>query len=204
MSLPLETWDQADGRWDAGFWDGATPNQNNTMPVQNISAEFTEQGLTDLKADIVALNPQFPMLVTLTDSERMSLQRVAAGREVFCETAFTGAGTFPTVVPGFMSAVDWGKDENYFVQLGQLEVLIEALLAKVQDTKAAVGAERYRQARKFYEAVKSAKEDVPGLQALYETLKAQFEGQGPGGGNGEEEEEGGSEGSGGSGENPTP
>lgn len=155
------------------------------MPTQNISATFTAQQLTDLKADIEALAPQFPALITLTEAERKSLPRVGAGRETFCETSFNGAGAFPSVAPVFLTAAEWAKDETYFDQLAQVEVLLAALLGKVQDTKQAVGAERYRQARKFYEAVKAAREDVPGLQSLYETLKEQFEGQG---GSGEEEE----------------
>jgi hypothetical protein len=151
------------------------------MPIQNISAEFTTQQLADLKADIEALNPQFPVMVTLTDAERSKLQRVAAGREAFCETAINGAATFPTVVPSFTPKVEWDKDEKYFDQLGELAVMLGALTSKVNDTRAAVGAERYRQSRKFYEAVKAAREDVPGLQALHDTLAEQFDGQGGGG-----------------------
>lgn len=177
-SQPL-TW--GSGNWDLGNWGSVAPNPNTTMPIQNVSAVFTPVALTALKANIVALAPQFPALVTLTDEERVSLQRVGAGREVFCETAVTGAETFPTIVPSFLSKVEWDKDELYFVQLGEVEVALAAELQKVKDTRAVVGSERYRQARKFYEAVKTAKEDVPGLQSLYETLSGQFDGQGGGG-----------------------
>ena len=176
MPSQPQTWDS--GNWDSGTWPAEAPNQNTNMPIQNISAEFTVAALAALKAAIEALNPQFPALVTLTEDERKSLQRVGAGRESFCETANTGAVSFPTVVPAYMSKAEWDKDENYFTQLEELEVPLAALLQKVRDTKAAVGAERYRQARKFYEAVKSAKDLVPGLQALYLTLSEQFDGQG--------------------------
>ena len=174
-SQPL-TWDS--GNWDSGTWDAVAPNQNTTMPNQNTSAEFTPAALIALKADIAALGPQFPALVTLTDEERLSLQRVGAGREVFCVTAINGATTFPVVVAGFMSKSEWDKDEKYFAQLGELEGALAAELQKVRDTRAVVGAERYRQSRKFYELVKIAKEDVVGLQPLYEKLREQFEGQG--------------------------
>lgn len=183
------TWDS--GFWDSGTWDAVAPDPQNPMPIQNISAVFTAQQLTDLKTAIAALTPMFPTLVTLTDAERKSLPRVAAGREVFCETAATGAQSFPTVVPGYLTVAEWVKDETYHGQLGETEVLLASLLAQVRDTRAAVGAERYRQSRKFYEAVKAAKEDVPGLQALYEQLSEQFEGQGPSGGEEEPPAEGG-------------
>lgn len=173
------TWDSI--TWDSGAWDAEAPNPNPNMPIQNISAVFTTQGLADVKAAILALNPLFPVLVTLTEAERRSLQRVAAGREAFCESSIAGAAVFPTVVPSFVTKVEWDKDETYHDQLGEVEVLAAALLAKIHDTLAAVGAERYRQSRKFYEAVKAAREDVPGLQALYETLSEQFDGQGPSG-----------------------
>jgi hypothetical protein len=65
------------------------------MPIQNTSAEFTPAALTALKADIAALSVQFPVLVTLTDDDRISLQRVGAGRESFCETAITGRRRSP-------------------------------------------------------------------------------------------------------------
>ena len=101
--------------------------------------------------------------MTLTDDERQLLQRVGAGRETFCDTAITGAATFPTVMPAYLSKTKWDKDELYFEQLGELKALYAADLQKVRDTRAVVGAERYRQARKFYEIVKTAKEDVVGL-----------------------------------------
>jgi hypothetical protein len=147
------------------------------MPIQNISAVFTPTQLGDLKTAIAAIAPLFPILVTLTETERKSLQRVGPGRQAFCETAINGAAVFATVVPVFMNKVEWDKDETYAGQLVELVPLIEALLQQVLDTLAAVGAERYRQSRKFYEAVKAAREDVPGLQSLYETLSEQFDGQ---------------------------
>ncbi len=157
--------------WDSGHW---LP----VAPIQNISAVFTPAALDALKADIVALAPQFPALVTLTDDECQLLQRVGAGRETFCDTAITGAATFPTVMPAYLSKTKWDKDELYFDQLGEVEVALAAQLQKVRDTRAVVGAERYRQARKFYKIVKTAKEDVVSLQSLYDTLSEQFEGQG--------------------------
>lgn len=160
----------------------AAANQNTSMPIQNISAEFTPAALAALKDAIVSIGTQFPALVTLTNEERQSLQRVGAGRESFCETAINGAATFPAVVPAYMSKAEWDKDEKYFEQLSEVEISLAAELQKVQDTRAVVGAERYRQARKFYETVKAAKDDVPGLQSLYNVLREQFDGQG---GNGE-------------------
>jgi hypothetical protein len=53
----------------------------------------------------------------------------------------TGAESFPTVIPTFMTKVEWDKDEHYFAQLGEIEVLVVALVQKVRDTRAAVGAE---------------------------------------------------------------
>ncbi|MEQ1860361.1 MAG: hypothetical protein ABMA13_10525 [Chthoniobacteraceae bacterium] len=188
--------------WNQSSWAPVAENPNTPMPIQNISAEFTVQGLADLKAAILALNPMFPALSVLTEDERRRLQRVAAGRESFCETAISGAESFPTVLPGFISKAEWDKDENYFTQLGEVEILIVALLMKLHDTRAVVGAERYRQSRKFYEAVKAGKGDVPGLQALYEMLRDQFDGQGPGGGEEEPPAPGG--GGGGGGGNPPP
>lgn len=126
-----ELWDQ--GSWDKGTWDAEaeTNNPSNPMPVQNISAQFTTQALADTKTAIAALTPLFPILVTLTETERKSLQRVGAGRETFCETAITGAQNFTTVVPTFIPLAEWLKDNLYFDQLEELEVPLAALLAKV-------------------------------------------------------------------------
>jgi hypothetical protein len=180
--MPL-TWDSPIASWDAATltWDGMAPNPNPNMPIPNISAQFTTAALAALKTAIEALDAQFPALVTLTEDERKTLPRVGAAREAFCETALSGAATFPTVLPGFMSKAEWDKDDTYFTQLGELDVVLAARLQKLRDTRAAVGAERYRQARKWYEAVKAAREYVPGLEDHYQELSEQFEGQGSGG-----------------------
>ncbi len=198
-----ETWDSL--TWDSTTWDAVAENPNppHPLPIQNVSAVFTATQLADLKEAILALNPLFPILVTLTEAERKRLQRVAAGRENFCEIANNGAEVFPTVVPTFMSKVEWDKDETYGEQLSELQILVAALLTKIHDTLAVVGAERYRQSRKFYEAVKAAREDVPGLHSLYEALREQFDGQGGDGSGGTPPpEDGGDAGGGNEGGNP--
>ena len=119
-----------------------------------------------------------PTLVSITDAERSGLQSIGAERFSFVSEALLGAKNNGNVVPGYITVAEWEKDVNYWKALDDVRLALEKLLGKVSDTQRAVGAEAYRQSRKFYEALGSALEDVPGLVPLHQNLAVLFEGQG--------------------------
>ena len=148
------------------------------MPVQNISAVMADPVIAQFKTSLGTAEGFIPALVSITDAERSGLQSIGAERFSFVTEALLGAKNNTNVVPGFLSVTEWEKDLNYWKALDDVKLVLEKLLGKVSDTQRAVGSEAYRQARKFYEAVGAALEDVPGLVPLHQTLSELFEGQG--------------------------
>ena len=148
------------------------------MPIQNISAVMADTLIAQFKTSLATTEGFIPSLVTLTETERTGLQSIGAERFSFVTEALLGAKNNTNVVPGFLSVTEWEKDLNYWKALDDVKLVLEKLLGKVSDTQRAVGSEAYRQARKFYEAVGAALEDVPGLVPLHQTLSELFEGQG--------------------------
>ena len=148
------------------------------MPIQNISGVMTDISIAQFKASLTSAEAFIPALVTLTESERAGLQSIGAERFSFVSEALLGAKNNANVVPGFLNVTEWEKDLNYWKALDDVKIVLEKLLGKVSDTQRAVGSEAYRQGRKFYEAVGSALEDVPGIVPLHQTLAVLFEGQG--------------------------
>ena len=148
------------------------------MPIQNISAVLTDTVLVQFKNMLSTAEGLLPALVSITDAERSGLQSIGAERFSFVSEALLGAKNNANVVPTYLSVTEWEKDLNYWKALDDVRLAIEKLLGKVSDTQRAVGSEAYRQSRKFYEALGSALEDVPGLVPLHQNLAVLFEGQG--------------------------
>ena len=140
------------------------------MPVQNISAVLPDATITMIKGYLTQAESPIPVLVSLTDADRAGLQSLGPARFSFVNEALIGAKANPAAVPGFLSVTEWDKDFAYWKALDDLRVTIEKLLGKITDTQRAVGAEAFRQARKFYDALAVAVEDVPGLKDLYDQL----------------------------------
>ena len=148
------------------------------MPIQNLSATMTDTVVGQFKSTLTTAEGFIPTLVSLTAADRAGLQAIGPMRFSFVTEALLGAKNNANVVPGFLSVAEWEKDVNYWKALDEVRVVLEKLLEKVADTQRAVGSEAYRQARKFYEALGSALEDVPGLVPLHQALSALFDGQG--------------------------
>ena len=108
-------------------------------------------------------------------AERTSLQSLGPARFSFVNESLIGAKANPTVVPSFISVTEWDKDFAYWKALDDVRVTVAKLLGKIEDTQRSVGAEAFRQARKFYDALALAVEDVPGVKKLYDDLGVLFE-----------------------------
>ena len=151
------------------------------MPIQNISAVMADTVVSQFKTSLATAEGFIPTLVSITDAERSGLQSIGTERLSFVSEALLGAKNNANVVPGYITVTEWEKDVNYWKALDAVRLAIEKLLGKVSDTQRAVGSEAYRQSRKFYEALGSALEDVPGLVPLHNNLAVLFDGQGVGG-----------------------
>lgn len=146
------------------------------MPYQNISAEITDQNMTDIQANIDAIKALLPFLVNLTNEEKSQYPAIGDGRVAFVAKSLNYEQNNPMLLPGFLDVAEHGKDFTLFDKLRQILQVLRPLVESIEDTRHAVGNEAYTSALDFYASVQRAKErNIAGSEAIYTDLKTQFE-----------------------------
>lgn len=150
------------------------------MPYSNISASLDAATLASIQTKIAEIRALLPFLVSLTNAERVRLPKMADGTTPFVSKALSYAESTPSLVPPYLDVPELKQDFALAQTLGDLLRTLGQLTQSVQDTQMAVGSEAYAAALTFYQTTKqAAKVGVPGADAIYQDLKARFEGGGP-------------------------
>ncbi len=150
------------------------------MPYSNISAALDAAAVSQLQTKIGEIRALLPFLISLTNAERIRLPKMADGTTPFVSKALSYAETTPALVPPYLDVAELNRDFALAQALGEVLRAVGQLTQSVQDTQTAVGSEAYAAALAFYQTTKqAAKRGVPGADAIYQDLKARFEGNGP-------------------------
>jgi hypothetical protein len=144
------------------------------MPYQNISVTLPAPDVTTIKNGITAIEVLLPFRVNLSDAERKSLPKTGLGRVGFVQQALAYAKDHPEILPPSFNTAEFEKDVVLFTQLTEILALLKGLTNGVDDTTLGVGSEAMRAALHFYELLKTAAKNNPGLQPLVDELARTF------------------------------
>jgi hypothetical protein len=116
-----------------------------------------------------------PYASVLTPGDRHGLPKMGEKTLSFVEKAHDFAVQNPALCPPYLDMEAFGIDFNEAHGLWTLELTIQQLLTKVEDTALAAGSEAYQAALVFYNSVKvAAAHNVVGAQDAYDELKKRF------------------------------
>ena len=145
------------------------------MPYQNISVTLSAADVTAIKNALTTIQGFLPFLVNLSQQERKSLTKTGPGSVNFIQLALTYAKDHPEILPSTFSVAEFEKDVTLFTQLTELLALFRGLTNGTDDTTLGVGSEAIRAALQFYDLLKNAAKNNPGLQPLADELGRRFE-----------------------------
>ena len=145
------------------------------MPYQNISAQVSEQTLTEIKTAVIVIREKLPFLVSLTQDERKRLPKAGQNSLAFVENSLQAAKNNPNILPSSFNTTEFGSDVALFATLTDLNTSIAQLASQVDDTRMAVGSEAMSGARQVYDYVKAAVKTTPGLKPVADQLGERFQ-----------------------------
>jgi hypothetical protein len=148
------------------------------MAYQNISESVADADMQAIKQAMQTINAKLPFLVTLSIDERRSLVKLGPKSVDFVRDCNQIAQNYPTILPADFNKEELAKDSNLFEQLSELQLLLNTMNEKLNDTTTAVGNEAMKASLTVYDYVKTAAKNQPGLKSVAEQLKQRFKGQG--------------------------
>lgn len=144
---------------------------NSTLNGDSISPEV----VTQIKAKLDEIRQLMPFAVGLSPQERKTHIALGSKGTQFVQLALECMRQNPSLVPPY---VDVAAAENWYAMYNALMGIEESMLQLtrlVEDTMHMAGNQARSQSLEFYNSVqRGANANVPGSQALYESLKPWF------------------------------
>lgn len=137
------------------------------MNYKNISAEISDETVTQLIQHVKEIEKQLPFVINLTPDEIRALPKMGDKSLPFVEKSLEFAQEYPEFVPPYLDVPELQRDLALSKKLKRLINVLQPLTEKVCDTYYAVGAEAFTAARTFYKSTKNASGlSVPGSDAI--------------------------------------
>lgn len=150
------------------------------MPFDNlISICFTPQEVTQMNDALTVLeNIIKPKAVNLTPKERKKYSKIHNKTEALVTKVTNYIDLKPNLVPFFVDVPEMKKDiEAHRILLDTMKRL-SSLFEEIDDTNTLVGYDVYNCVIAFYRNIKMlAKENVPGIDVIYDDLNKHFSGR---------------------------
>lgn len=141
-----------------------------------ISIQLSDKDLKAAKDAIKVLTATLnPLLITLTNEERMASPKMGDGTEPFVEKTLEYFKSNPEFALPYLDVVEMEKDFNAAKDLRNLLNPLQQLIQQLDDSILQAGSEAYVTSLAYYTGVKNAaRMNIPGAKVVYEELRTRF------------------------------
>lgn len=144
-----------------------------------INTVISDADLAAVNGAIDTIETTLSFLIGLTVEERIQLPKINVANKAFAQDAINAVVNNGNMLPAYLNTTDMQNDMNLYNQLDKIAIRIRQVLEKVDDTQMLAGSEAYVAALTAYKLfAAAASAGIPGSDAVYDTLKERFAGQG--------------------------
>lgn len=147
------------------------------MNYNNISIELNSKEFNEIKEKLKSVNDAMSFLIFLKTEERKTLYKLGAKSIDFVRDCNTIAQNYRQILPANFNVEELSRDTELYAQLSELQILVNTLAEKLNDTTMAVGSEAMRSSLAVYDYVKTASKSEAGLKSVAEQLQQRFKKQ---------------------------
>ncbi len=144
------------------------------MEQNLVNAELTISDAAEINTALESIHSKMPFLISLSAQDRVSILKLGDGMRPVVEISANVITEHPEIMPGTFNCEDFKKDFNLMKALEPLSQKLQLLKQAVDDTILAAGSDSLSQALEVYSEVKNHKDKIPGLNAIYNEMKAYF------------------------------
>jgi len=140
--------------------------------------------LAVVNGSIDAIETTLSFLIGLTVDERIQLPKINVANKSFTQDAINAVVDNAAMLPAYLDQTAMQNDMNLYIQLDKIASRMRQVLEKIDDTQMLAGSEAFVAALTAYKLfAAAASAGVAGSDAVYDTLKERFAGQGGSGAN---------------------
>ena len=144
-----------------------------------IDTVISDADLAKVNTALNDIESTLSFLIGLTVEERVQLPKINVVNKSFTQDAINAVVNNSAMLPAYLDKTAMEKDMDLYLQLDKLAIRIRQLLEKIDDTQMLAGSEAFVAALTAYKLfAAAAAAGVAGSDAVYDTLKERFAGQG--------------------------
>ena len=144
-----------------------------------IDTVISDADLAKVNTALNDIESTLSFLIGLTVEERVQLPKINVANKSFTQDAINAVVNNSAMLPAYLDKTAMEKDMDLYLQLDKLAIRIRQLLEKIDDTQMLAGSEAFVAALTAYKLfAAAAAAGVAGSDAVYDTLKERFAGQG--------------------------
>ena len=144
-----------------------------------IDTVISDADLAKVNDAIDTIETTLSFLIGLTVDERVQLPKINVANKSFTQDAIDAVVDNGKMLPAYLDQKAMQNDMNLYNQLDKLSARIRQVLEKLDDTQMLAGSEAFVAALTAYKLFSAAAAaGIPGSDAIYDTLKERFAGQG--------------------------
>jgi hypothetical protein len=144
-----------------------------------IDTVISDPDLATVNGAINTIEATLSFLIGLTVEERIQLPKINVANKSFTQDAINAVVNNGTMLPAYLDQTAMQNDMNLYNQLDKIAGRMRQVLEKLDDTQMLAGSEAYVAALTAYKLfAAAATAGIPGSDAVYDTLKERFAGQG--------------------------
>jgi hypothetical protein len=145
--------------------------------TNKISATLTEAEKTAIIAKINEATALMPFLINLTVEERKRLKGIGNKNLSYVNKCLEGAIAFPDELKVSFDTPEFKKDVNLFNALLGIQIAVQSLFEKVDDTMKAAGIDSMGSASEVYDSLKSSAKSNASVKTIVDEIAVRFEAQ---------------------------
>ena len=154
-------------------------NTLSNLSNNRIDTVISDADLAKVNTALNDIESTLSFLIGLTVEERVQLPKINVVNKSFTQDAINAVVNNSAMLPAYLDKTAMEKDMDLYLQLDKLAIRIRQLLEKIDDTQMLAGSEAFVAALTAYKLfAAAAAAGVAGSDAVYDTLKERFAGQG--------------------------
>ena len=154
-------------------------NTLSNLSNNRIDTVISDADLAKVNTALNDIESTLSFLIGLTVDERVQLPKINVVNKSFTQDAINAVVNNSAMLPAYLDKTAMEKDMDLYLQLDKLAIRIRQLLEKIDDTQMLAGSEAFVAALTAYKLfAAAAAAGVAGSDAVYDTLKERFAGQG--------------------------
>ena len=145
------------------------------MTMQNlVSATMSAEEKAEILQMFDTVRAKMPYLMSLNDKQLLSLRKVSRKYRPFVQKAHEAAVAIPEILPPVFPMEEYQKDWELIEALTPILWHAEELVSALRDTLMAANSDAMVESLEVYNAIKSHKNKVPGLDVVHTDLARFF------------------------------